>query len=40
MHALLIVFIPVLLLIVDLTLAIVVGKALKYGMGNGTSALE
>ena len=40
MHALLIVFIPVLLLIVDLTLAIVIGKALKYGMGNSTSALE
>jgi hypothetical protein len=39
MHALLIVFIPV-LLIVDLTLAIVIGKALKYGMGNSSSALE
>jgi hypothetical protein len=40
MHAVLIIFIPVLLLLADLTLAIVIGKALKYGMGNTTSATE
>ena len=40
MHAFLIIFIPVLLLLVDLTLAIVIGKALKYGMGSNTSIAE
>lgn len=40
MHAILIVIIPVLLLMVDLSLAIVIGKALKHGMGNSTNALD
>jgi hypothetical protein len=40
MHAVLLIFIPVLLLAFDLTLAIVIGKALKYGMGNTTSTAE